>query len=82
MWSVCDECCQFKSGVLKCVCLGGEISAKRIMLVEGCTVYKSGVRCKKNSIDGVCVECKKKSMNNVNGKYVKNIFERNEIKKR
>lgn len=78
---ICDECCQYKSEVISCVCSGGERSSKKIMLVSGCSVYKNGMRCK-NVLNNeeVCDKCYKIGLESSDGILLKKIFN-NESKK-
>jgi hypothetical protein len=43
---ICEECCQFRSCSVLCVCDGGEKGVKRLGLVYGCTVFEKTIRCK------------------------------------
>lgn len=55
---ICEECCQFYNEKVKCTCKGGQVSVKRLGLVNGCVVFIKNKRCKKECLeeDGICSE--------------------------
>jgi hypothetical protein len=66
---ICEECCQFKNEFVLCFCDGGEMSVKRLGLVNGCTVFDSNKRCKKECQEEhlVCEEHLSSGMSRDNG---------------
>ena len=49
--NVCNECMQYSNEKIKCICYGGEISSKKIALVNGCIKKNNdNIRCKKERI--------------------------------
>lgn len=49
---ICEECCQYYNLEYKCLCNGGEPSAKKIGIVKGCIVFSDSIRCKKECETG------------------------------